>query len=118
MHLYLYYTITAARFATPAFYIEAESSLSEPSHLSFRQSRKQISYSGEHPCISSRIRSGRSAYRGLVYIDHFIYIFNSEDLVMVSRFFKGFIGDMGHSFIKDFIHQAALARPRDSGNAY
>ena len=109
MHFNLYYTITAACFATSAFNIKAKSSFSIASHLSFGKSGEQISYAGEHSSVCGRIRSRRSPYRRLVDIYDLVDVLDAEYRIVLAGFFQCPVGYPGNAFVKDFVYQAALA---------
>ena len=85
MHLNLDNTITAAGFASSAFYIEAETAFLVTSCLGICCRCKKISDLVKHSCVSGRVGTGSTPDRGLVNVDDFIKLVHSQNILMFAR---------------------------------
>ena len=77
MHLYLYYTITAAGFATSAFNVKAESTVCISVHFRIGRHCEHFTDKVKNAHIGCGIASRRPADRRLINIDYLIKILNS-----------------------------------------
>ena len=117
VHLDLYYTISLARFAPAAFYIEGKSSRRIAPHLRLVRLGEQVADRRENAGVGGRVGPRRAADGRLVDVDDLVDVLDPQDLLMFARFVLRPVHLLGHALVQDLVDERRLAGTGYAGDA-
>ena len=117
MHLDLLLSLALAGLASPALDVETEPPCAVPPQARIGRAGEQGADVVEQLCVRRRVGAGGAPDRRLVDLDHLVDLIDPRDLIVFTGPPRRLIELLGHAAVEHVLHQRALPRSGDAGDA-